>query len=211
VTFFEFNSKFPTEKAAIDYFFKIRYHDDLICNHCGAKVKVYKDRKRDRVCHCHNCDNTFSPFTGTIFEKTTTDIRKWFYAIHLVLNGYKGISSYQLQREIGVTHKTAWRILRLIREAMGNENMAKAFECFVEIDETYIDGKPRKTNTVTDANGDLIPKPKAKRGRGTDKTPVIGIKERDAKRVYPQVAMPNEQGQKLSGKQLLSAKMERPR
>jgi hypothetical protein len=71
--------------------------------------------------------------------------------------------------------------------------MAKAFECFVEIDETYIGGKPRKTNTATDANGNLIPK--AKRGRGTDKTPVIGIKERGAKRVYAQAAMPNAQGQ----------------
>ena len=195
MTYFEFNSKFPTQKAVIDYFFKARYNDKLTCNHCGATVKVYKDRKRDKVCHCHNCDNTFSPFTGTIFEKSCTDMRKWFYAIHLVLNGYKGISGCQLQRELGVTYKTAWRILRLIREAMGNEDMAKAFDCFVEIDETYIGGKPRKINGNAG---------KAKRGRGTSKTPVIGIKERNSNRVYAQVAQPNGLGQKLSGKQLLS-------
>jgi len=92
MTFFEFVNKFPTEKAAIDYFFKARYHDVLTCPHCGATVKVYKDRKRAKVCHCCNCDNSFSPFSDTIFEKSSTDMRKWFYAIHLVLNGKKGIS-----------------------------------------------------------------------------------------------------------------------
>ena len=125
-------------------------------------------------------------------------MRKWFYGIHLALNDKKGISSYQLQREIGVTHKTAWRMLRLIREAMGNKDMADSFQCFVEIDETYIGVRPRKENAG------IIPKAKPKFGRGTDKTPVIGVKERGTNRVYAQVALPNEKGQKLSGKQLLA-------
>jgi transposase-like protein len=204
MTFLEFVNKFPTEKAAIDYFFKARYHDKLTCPHCGATVKVYKDRKRAKVCHCRMCDNSFSPFSDTIFEKSSTDMRKWFYAIHLVLNDKKGISSYQLEREIGVTHKTAWRMLRLIRESMGNTDMTKAFECFVEIDETYIGGRPRKQNLKLDKKGNPIPKVKAKRGRGTDKTPVVGVKERGTNKVYAQVALPNEKGQKLTGKQLLA-------
>jgi hypothetical protein len=82
-------------------------------------------------------------------------MRKWFYAIHLVLNDKKGISGCQLQRELGVTYKTAWRMLRLIREAAGNEDMTKAFECFVEVDETYIGGKPRKENVKLDAAGNV--------------------------------------------------------
>jgi len=131
-------------------------------------------------------------------------MRKWFYAIHLVLNGKKGISGCQLQRELGVTYKTAWRMLTLIREAMGNTDMAETFQCFVEIDETYIGGKPRKENAKFDANGNPIPKVKMKRGRGTDKTPVVGVKERGTNRVYAQVALPNEKGQKLTGKQLLT-------
>jgi len=81
--------------------------------------------------------------------------------------------------------------------------MAEAFECFVEIDEAYIGGKPRKQNTKLDENGNIIPKEKAKRGRGTEKTPVIGVKERGTKRVYAKVALPNEKGQKLTGKQLM--------
>jgi transposase-like protein len=201
MTFIEFNQKFPTEKAAIDYFLKIRYKGTLTCPHCGAKVKVYRYRKRAKVCHCKNCNNSFSPFTNTIFEKSSTDMRSWFYAIHLFLNGKKGISGCQLQREIGVTYKTAWRMLKQIREAMGNNDMAKAFSALVEVDETYVGGKPRKGNTQFDENGNKIP---SKRGRGTNKTPVIGVKERDSKRVYAQVALPNAKGQKLTGTQLLS-------
>jgi hypothetical protein len=97
-------------------------------------------------------------------------------------------------------------MLRLIREAAGNEDMTKAFECFVEVDETYIGGKPRKENVKLDAASNVIKsdKPPAKRGRGTSKTPVVGVKERSTNRVYAQVALPNEEGQKLTGRQLLA-------
>ena len=206
MTFYEFNERFPTEKSAIDYFFQVRYNNVLTCPHCGSKVRVYRYRKRDKVCHCKNCNNSFSPFSDTIFEKSCTDMRKWFYSIHLVLNDKKGISGCQLQRELGVTYKTAWRMLKQIRGAMGNENMKKSFDVFVEIDETYIGGKPRKNNKKYDENGNIIidENNKIKRGRGTKKTPVIGIKERNTQRVYAEVALPNEEGQKLTGKQLLS-------
>ena len=200
MTYFEFNQKFPTEEAAINYFYTIRYKGVLTCPHCFSKIKLYRTA-RQKVCICHFCDNTFSPFADTIFRKTTTDLRKWFYAIHLVLNAKKGISACHLQREIGTIYRTAWRMLHQIRLAMGNKNMRKAFECFVEIDETYIGGKPRKSNVQIE-NGVAVTK--RKRGRGTEKTPVIGVKERSTKRVYAQVALPNEQGQKLSGKQLLA-------
>jgi hypothetical protein len=72
-------------------------------------------------------------------------MRKWFYAIHLVLNSEKRISACQLQRKLGVLYKTAWRILHLIRGAMGNEETAKAFKCFAEID-------GRSTDNVYDQN-----------------------------------------------------------
>lgn len=180
MTFLEFNRKFPTEKAAIDYFFQIRYQGTLTCPICGAKVKVYRLRQKDKVFHCKNCDDSFSPFAGTIFEHSSTDMRKWFYAIHLLLNDKKGISGCQLQRETGVTYKTAWRMLHKIREAMGNADMRKSFDVFVEVDETYVGGKPRRRNAKTDENGKVVPAAKkfVKRGRGTSKTPVIGVKER---------------------------------
>lgn len=195
MTFFDFMIKFPTEKAVIKYFLKIRYNDVLICPHCGSKVRVQHRNDNLKLCNCHNCNNTFSPFKNTIFEKSSTDLRKWFYAIHLFLNSKKGISGLQLQREIGVTYKTAWRMLKQIRSAMGNTDMSKAFEAMVEIDEKYIGGKPRKMNGETEPS---------KRGRGTKKTPVVGVKERSSSHVFAKVALPNEEGKKLTGKQLFN-------
>lgn len=198
MTFFEFLNKFPTEKAVTDYFLKIRYKNHVACNHCGS-VKVYQRKDNIKLFDCGDCHNTFSPFKGTIFEKSSTDLRKWMYAIHLFLNGKKGISALQLQREIGVTYKTAWRMLQQIRSAMGNKDHEQFFETIVEIDETYVGGKPRKDNNH-DKDDDL---PKNKRGRGTNKTPIVGVVDRENKRIYVKVAMPNKEGKKLTGKQLL--------
>jgi hypothetical protein len=95
-------------------------------------------------------------------------------------------------------------MLKQIRTAMGNVEVAKTFEALVEIDETYVGGKPRKENVYIDAEGKLHKShtEENKRGRGTKKTPVIGIKERNTKKVYAQVALPNKDGKKLTGKQL---------
>jgi transposase-like protein len=194
---------FPDEQTAVNYFINARYGGVLICPHCGAKVRVYRYRQRMKACHCKNCNNSFSPFAGTIFEKSCTDMRKWFFAIHLVLNARKGISGLQLQREIGVTYKTAWRMLQQIRLAMGNEDMSGAFSILVEIDETYVGGKPRKTGKALSADGSSSEPPIVKRGRGTRKTPVVGVKERSSGSVYAQIMLPDGEGRKLSGPQLL--------
>lgn len=195
MTFFQFMNKFSTEEAVMDYFINIRYGETVICPHCGKITKVYRRKDAPKLFICANCDNHFSIFKNTIFEKSSTDLRKWFYAIHLFLNSKKGISGLQLQREIGVTYKTAWRMLKQIRSAMGNTDMSKAFEAMVEIDETYIGGKPRKMNGETEPS---------KRGRGTKKTPVVGVKERSSSHVFAKVALPNEEGKKLTGKQLFN-------
>jgi len=206
MTFFEFNKKFPTERSAIDYFIKIRYGNALTCPRCGAKTKVYRWRERAKMVHCKGCNNQFSVFAGTIFEGSPTNIRKWFYAIHLFLNAKKGVSACQLQREIGVTYKTAWRILMRIRMAMGNERNKRLFKGIVEIDETYVGGKPRKINARLDKEGRSVFHGArfVKRGRGTKKTPVVGVKERGSGRVHAKVMLPDEEGKKLTGKQLLA-------
>jgi len=117
----------------------------LQCNHCGC-VKIYKysNEERKKVFRCAGCNRDFSLFKGTIFEKSDTDLRKWFYAIHLFLNAKKGISALQLQREIEVTYKTAWRMLHQIRKAMGNrknDDDDDFMNSIIEIDELYLGGK----------------------------------------------------------------------
>ena len=116
-----------------------------------------------------------------MFEKSDTDLRKWFYAIHLFLNSKKGISGYQLMREIGVTYKTAWRMLKQIRISMGNKEADELFKTIVEIDETYIGGKPGKENKHDDTGQ------KNKKERSTKKMPIIGLKERTSKKIHAEV------------------------
>ena len=194
----EFLKKYPDETSIIDYFIKIRYPNGVKCNHCGSE-KVYHRSKEYKVFDCNNCGKDFSVFKDTIFEHTSTDLQKWFYAIHLFLNAKKGISAKQLQREIGVTYKCAWRILKQIRIAMDDKDNDELYETIVEIDETYIGGKPRKSNNKDDDNkGSGL-----KRGRGTKKTPVVAVIDREEKKVFAKVALANSKGQKLTSKQLI--------
>jgi transposase-like protein len=144
-----FMFRFPTEESAIDHFIKIRYGDTLSCPHCGSVTKVYWYKKLPKLCQCKNCNDSFSPFKDTIFEKTTTDLRNWFYAIRLFLKDKKGVSALNLQREledddaVKVSYKTAWRMLDKIRQVMEGDEL-EPFESSVKMDETYVGGKPRR-------------------------------------------------------------------
>lgn len=202
--FLDFVEKFPTQRAIITHYIGIRYKNGVCCNHCNSP-KVYQKNDRPKVFHCDGCKNTFSIFKGTIFEKTRVDLRKWFYALHLFLNAKKGISGLQLQREIGGGYECAWRMLKQIRTAMGNDNdMTLYFDTVVEIDETYVGGKPRRRGKFKSDTGEVLPFVKSKRGRGTHKTPVVGIIDRVNKKAHARVALPNEDGKSLTGKQLLT-------
>lgn len=200
--FLEFNKKFPTEEKAIKYFMNIKYGNQVTCPYCECIEKIYRrGNKRNKDFICNNCNNKFSIFRNIIFEKSSTNIRICFYAINQVLIVKKGISALQLQRETGITYKTAWRTLNQIRKAMGNDNDKKLFEACVEIDETYVCGKPRKKSKKDD--DDMIKTILIKEGRGTNKTPVVGIKERNSNNVQAVVALPNAQNKRLTGIQLL--------
>ena len=97
-------------------------------------------------------------------------LQKWFLAINLILNAKKGVSALQLSRDLKVNKNTAWRIAMQIRKAMTQAEHRKMLTGIVEMDETYVGGKPRKG---TGNKGDT-----SKRGRGTDKAPVVGAVER---------------------------------
>ena len=203
MTIMEFLSKFPfsDEKSAIDYYIKIRYGGVLVCPHCRAAVNVYRYRNRQKACHCKNCNNSFSPFSGTIFEKSTTPLWKWFYAIYLFPDSRKGFAACHLQRKIDVTYKTAWRMLHQLRIAMQNGEL-KHFEGLVEMDETYFGGKPRKSPPKLYDPETYSESKKLTTGRGTMKPTIAGIKERKSGRVYTQVMPPNKAGKKVTGPQL---------
>ena len=201
MTYFEFTKRFPDENSAIDFIVATKYKDGYVCPKCGSMHKgIYHQKYNHRFLYCNNCKSEFSALKGTIFENTHLDLRMWLYAMNLVLVSRKGISALQLKRELGMgSYQSAWRMLQQIRKAMEKEEYKETFEAVVEIDETYVGGKPRKNNDHSD-NEDNKPK----RGRGTSKTPVIGVKERNTGKVHAVVANYNDEGKQLSGKQLFA-------
>ena len=178
----EVMERYPDQESCIDHLERIRWRGTPICPLCGCIEVVRK--KEDGVgrvgrWHCSACKASFKETHGTVFHGTKIPLQKWFLAISLILNAKKGLSSYQLQRDLDLNQKTAWYILTRIRAEMSKKG-GSLLQGIIEADETYIGGKPRKENKREDREP-------AKRGRGTDKTPVIGAVERGGK-VVAQVA-----------------------
>lgn len=174
---------FADETAAREFFEARLWPDGPICPHCGLLNEAYRLKAkpgskrpvRDGVWKCKGCRRQFTIRIGTIFEESHIPLRKWLMALHLMTSSKKGISSHQIAREVGITVKSAWFLTHRIRVAMRQEPLAGMLKGTVEADETYVGGKPRKGA-----------KPKAKRGRGTKKAPVLALVERDGRvRVKP--------------------------
>lgn len=120
-----------------------------------------------RAWACAACGDHVYPTAGTIFQDTRTPLQSWFYAIYLFVTTRHGVSAKELQRQLGVTYKTAWRIGHKIREQMDKGEIKTLLSGHVEIDEAYVGGKRR-----------------GKRGRGAaGKTIVMGFKQRGGRLV----------------------------
>ena len=115
----EFNEQFPTEDACLEYIFKSRYGRQHTCPKCG-KAGFY--RVKGRKCWaCAWCGHQIHPLANTIFRKSETPLRSWFFALLLMSQSRNGVSAKEIQRHIGVTYKTAWRIQKQIRTLMAQE------------------------------------------------------------------------------------------
>lgn len=161
---------YPTQEACIRHLEDVRWHGTPVCPYCKSTnaSSVPKELRH----HCNNCNTTFSVTVGTIFHKTKMDLQKWFVAISIILNAKKGVSARQLGRDLEINKDTAWYMAMRIRRAMVEQGAL--LEGIVEVDETYIGGKPRKgviSNPNNRGTGN-------KRGMGTKKTPVMGAVER---------------------------------
>ena len=110
---------FPTEKACIQHLEQLRWPSGIVCQWCGCSRKFYNVNLRDGYkFKCADCKKEFSIRKNTIFEESKVPLRKWFVAAWMMATQCKGISSTQLNREIGITQKTAWSILLRLRAVM---------------------------------------------------------------------------------------------
>ena len=157
--------QFPTQEDYIAHLEEARWHGEPTCPYCGS-VNTVPNQHRHR---CYDCLTSFSVTVGTIFHHTHMPLQKWFLAISLILNAKKGISSLQLSRDIEVNKNTAWRIAMQIRKAMTQADQRNLLTGVIEMDETYVGGKPRKGTKGDGPNGTH------KRGRGTKKPPVLSV------------------------------------
>jgi transposase-like protein len=106
---------FPTEQSCLDHVRAIRWRDGKYCPHCGGTRIYHFNDKRDF--QCGKCRAQFSIKVGTIFRDAKLPLRKWFMAIQLITNHPRGIASTKVAKNLGITQKTAWFVLRRIRHA----------------------------------------------------------------------------------------------
>lgn len=119
-----FLEKYHNDEVCLEEIFRLKYPNGAFCEKCQQVSKFYKIAKRP-VYQC-SCGFQISPLAGTVFEKTTTPLQYWFYAIFMMANTRSGVSAKTLQREIGVTYKTAWRMFKQIRILMAEVNPSSA-------------------------------------------------------------------------------------
>ncbi|MCA9331363.1 IS1595 family transposase [Candidatus Saccharibacteria bacterium] len=137
-----FHLDFPDDATCLDYMFNLAYGNLPACPQCGVTKPRYY-RVRNRKCYaCNDCGYQISPLANTIFHKSETPLTKWFYAIYLFSVGKNGVSAKELERHLGVTYKTAWRMAKQIRLMM--QQGGSPLTGTVEADETYIGGKTRR-------------------------------------------------------------------
>jgi transposase len=143
----EFLQEFPDDTACLEWLWRNRYSEDGEHAHCPKcdqerVFKRYELAQQRQSWTCTGCGWHLHPTAGTIFHKSSTSLKLWFYAIYLMSSTRCGISAKQLEREIGVNYKTALRMLRQIRTyLMAQDDEQLSGE--VEADETFIGGKPR--------------------------------------------------------------------
>ncbi len=186
-TLVQFMKEFPNDEACLEWLWHNRFSPDGIhahCPKCGQECafKRYETSQQRQSWTCMACGNHVHPTAGTIFHKSSTSLHLWFYAMYLMTSTRCGISAKQLERELGVTYKTAWRISKEIRQTLMEQTDEQLGETAgVELDETYIGGKAHNMHYAKRARLG---------GRGTaGKAAVFGAVERKGKVVA--VTVPN--------------------
>lgn len=141
MTYSRFLELFPDNDACLEYLKQRFFPDGTECPKCGKASKFHRITGRSAY-SCQFCGHHVYPTAGTIFHKTTVSLQLWFFAIYLMSSTRCGISAKQLEREIGVTYKTAHRMFKQIRTLLSDESDGP-LSGNVEVDESEFGGKPR--------------------------------------------------------------------
>jgi len=136
----EFFARFPDEEACLNHIMEVRYGLRHVCTACKVYGTFHKLADR-RAFSCAHCGHHVYPTAGTVFQDTRTPLQVWFYAIYLFVTTRHGVSGKELERALGVTYKTAWRMGQQIRMLMAKADGFQEMQGHVEIDEAYMGGE----------------------------------------------------------------------
>jgi len=138
----EFQKQFPDEDTCLKHLMRVRFGERLICFKCLKEATYYRVKKR-RSFECEHCGFQVYPTAGTPFESTRTPLQDWFYVMCLFCASRNGVAAKEVQRQLGVTYKTAWRMCNLIRRYVGyvdGDHPIGGPGKTVEADKTFIGG-----------------------------------------------------------------------
>ena len=138
----QFQSRFPTEEACLDHLFQVRYGTGFECPGCKRPAKFSRVKAR-RSYQCQWCAHQVYPTAGTPFDRTRTPLRDWFYVMFQFVTTRNGVAAKRVERDLGVTYKTAWRMCHEIRKyiaSLDSDDPLGGPGSFVEIDETIVGG-----------------------------------------------------------------------
>jgi transposase len=174
-TFKQFQEMYPDDASCLAKMMEVNYGGtEIACPGCGKDTKFHPLAKR-RAFVCQLCGHHIYPCAGTIFHKSPTNLTKWFFAMYLMTSTRHGVAAKEIERQLGVTYKCAWRMCHELRKLMASADYAGTLGGpggHVEIDETYMGrrqkvgrrGRPRATKEKT---------------QFSNKTMVFGMVERD--------------------------------
>ena len=178
ISLYELTEMFPDEMSAVKWFEEqVWPNGERYCGHCGSFNTRATKSGKPMPYWCTDCRSYFSVRTGTALECSRLPLRKWAFAIYLVLTNLQSVSSMKLHRDLKVTQKTAWFMIHRIRESWAGDG--DTFRGPVEVDETFFGGKRKNMS---------FERRKQFTGRGAvGKAVVVGVKDRETNQVTARV------------------------
>jgi len=156
----DLHREFPNDGACLEYIKEQRWPNGVTkCEKCNIERKHSRVSGRTAYA-CDHCGNHIYPLKGTVFARSATSLKTWFYVMYLLASAGCGITAKRIQRETGVTYKTAWRILRHLQQFSVNEELQSA-RSMIEID------NPSVLRIPQNHGAGAAPKPESKFTAGT--------------------------------------------